>query len=305
MSLSPYSARMGQPITVVLHEQLGNQLFQWAAGYALSERLRVRLNVVITNYGRSGDYCMLRRFPISAKLLNPLPGLVFERVFKQPMYQMQRYTERFGDTRGADEPPLEVSTFRDKFHDLPAGTLLNGMFQSWRYFHDHRDGILRELTLSETVLDLDGTETLKRIQGSRSVAIHVRRGDYVVSGSRSQFDVCGYDYFRRCINFVSQHVRDATFFVFSDDIGWCRRHIRADRLVYCSSEKKRDPLIDFFLISRCCHQIICNSTYSWWAAYLNQAAEKLVLCPDRWFNVPGAPIEDKICPTWIPIPVDD
>lgn len=275
-------------IAVVLHEQLGNQLFQWATGFALARRHGVPLRLIATNYGRSGRGLHLRRFDVGATFENPLPGLVYERILKKPLYDFRKFRARFGAEH----------VYRSEFEVLPSSCLLNGMFQSWRYFHHEQEGIREELHLDDAVVG-SRSRDLMRIRSSPSVALHVRRTDYVGPRNQSKFAVCDGNYYRKSMDLMESRLGSPWFFVFSDDIEWCRAEIRGDRVHYCSMPGKcSDPLVDFFLMMQCDHQIISNSTFSWWAAYLNANKGKIVFCPSRWFNTSEARIEDKLCPGW-------
>ena len=292
-------------ITTVLHEQLGNQLFQWATGFALARRHNTTLQLITTNYGRSGRYLYLKRCPITAKFINPVAGILFHRLCRRPLYVVTTYSERFGDRRPVEEVPENIMTFRSTFLSLPDGVLLNGMFQSWQYFFHVRSDILQELDMAAFSFNSTVTALLKRIEETNSVAIHVRRTDYLTAENRERFEVCNLSYYLRCINYLKMHFEDLSFFVFSDDIEWCSRNFPNERFTFCSSENPRlDPLSDFFLMSRCRHKIISNSTFSWWAAFLSTSSPAFTLCPAQWTNTHDAPIFDKLLPGWIPISIN-
>lgn len=132
---------------VILREQLGNQLFQWASGFALSQRHQSVLRIFTANYGRTGRFLTLRNFPVTARFLSPLPGLFCRKVFGTEIYEYRRFAMIFGEVRALDEQVIEGSVFRPCFRDLPENTLMNGMFQSCLYFLDCRVSIQAELGL--------------------------------------------------------------------------------------------------------------------------------------------------------------
>lgn len=288
-------------ITTVLHEQLGNQLFQWATGFSLAKRHNTKLRLITTNYGRSGYFLWLNRFPISADFINPIPGLVFEKLTGRPLYTAQRYSTRFGDRRGEDEADQNTGTFRAKFHDLPDGTLLNGMFQSWRYFSDFRTQIREEIDFRNIVHADTTKRLLEEVRSTESVSIHVRRTDYLAPGNRDKYNTCTGSYYEKAIHFMKNRYQDARFYVFSDDIYWCKSNFTGKEFTFCSETGPQGPLHDFHIMSACRHHIIANSTFSWWSAFLSDAAGQTVLCPSIWTLTGDAPISDKLYPGWIPI----
>ena len=288
-------------ITVVLREQLGNQLFQWAAGYSLAKSLGVPLHLYTANYGRTGHYLFLNRYDISAKFLPSLPSLIARKISGRDPYRDFRFSDRLGDggIRSSKEP-LD-SHFLPEIFALPPGSLLDGMFQSWRYFPDLRDDLRGELTLRKDRISMPPS-LLDPLQSSNAVAVHVRRGDYLAGGNREIFDVCGSLYFSRAVESIREAVADPTFFVFSDDIDWCRSAFHYSDFVFCSgAERIEGPLVDFELMRRCRHHIISNSTFSWWAAYLANHPDQIVICPDRWNRDGRSPISDKLLPGWVSV----
>ena len=118
----------------------------------------------------------------------------------------------------------------------------------------------------------------------RSVAVHVRRGDYL---EIPVFQVCDSHYYRNSMNQMREHLPGARFFIFSDDPDWCRGEFRdADTEVIDSGEAAANPLHDLHLMSLASHHIIANSSYSWWAAWLGDKPDQHVIMPDRWY-APG------------------
>lgn len=129
-----------------------------------------------------------------------------------------------------------------------------------------------------------------------SVSIHVRRGDYLKHSGH--FCTCGMDYYHEAVDYIKARVSDPVFFVFSDDVEWCRMNFPSlgvdFRIITCN--KGKDSYKDMYLMTQCSHNIIANSTFSWWGAWLNENPDKIVIAPDRWF----ADIDNNISPDgWI------
>jgi hypothetical protein len=157
-----------------------------------------------------------------------------------------------------------------------------GWFQDVRYFEKHAEIIRRELRIESPLCETNQTY-LEQIEASESVCVHVRRGDYTSAAYRDVYLVCTPEYYERAINELLQGVPQAAFFVFSDDIEWVREHIQwpvnVTFIKHCNA-----PHEDMRLMYHCKHFIISNSSFSWWAQYLGDAPNKLVLAPERWYN---------------------
>jgi hypothetical protein len=172
------------------------------------------------------------------------------------------------------------------------------LFGGWhdpRYFK-YAEQLVRS---TYTFPDLEGenVELIRAIDASDSVSLHVRRGDYLKGNNADTFgNIATLDYYRNAIaRAVADREQDGKvqrFFVFSDDISWCRNNLDIPNAVFVSCNSGRDSWKDMVLMASCRTNIIANSTFSWWAAWLNQQPDKQVLCPVRFTNteVPGESI---------------
>ena len=166
---------------------------------------------------------------------------------------------------------------------------LIGYFQSEKYF-THRD----------TILDLFGPtpEIIKYINDKygyvhdNTCSIHVRRGDYLKHPTHHP--TCTLDYYKKAMKAMPV---DTRFLVFSDDIEWCKENFVGDNVTFIENEK---DYIDLYLMSLCRHNIIANSSFSWWGAWLNKNRRKIVVAPANWFGPDkiGFTTEDLIPNTW-------
>jgi hypothetical protein len=139
-----------------------------------------------------------------------------------------------------------------------------------------------------------------RAQSVESVAVHVRRGDYVHDEKTASFHgVCDLGYYERAAAHIETEVNVESYFVFSDEIGWARENLRFDRpTVYVNSDGALTDTEEFVMMSRCRHFIIANSTFSWWAARLSDAPGKRVVAPLKWFSEPKAMERGLFPPDW-------
>lgn len=168
---------------------------------------------------------------------------------------------------------------------------LDGFWQSEKYFPDTPVvSALRKAfcVRPEDILQDDaGFELLGRIRQAESVSVHVRRGDYLWPGVVETFGgICTEEYYQSAMEHVLLQHPDATFFVFTNDKAWCREHMKGERVVTVdlTTGAGDADILDMMLMSECHHHIIANSSYSWWAAWLNDAPGKSVIAPAKWLN---------------------
>jgi hypothetical protein len=164
---------------------------------------------------------------------------------------------------------------------------LFGYYQSEKYFHKYTEEI-RELLKPNEVL----SSYVKTNYKENSCSIHVRRGDYL--NYPDIHPVVTAEYIMKAVSYVG---KDKFFFVFSDDIQWCKNHLsEIKNIVFISGTE----LEDFFLQSALDNHIICNSSFSWWAAWLNENKTKKIVAPTNWFGPLGPPDTGDLIPErWV------
>lgn len=183
------------------------------------------------------------------------------------------------------------NNFNPNYLELVGDKYISGYFNSWKYFENIKEEI-KKLFAFPKILDSDKNnfEALNKIKNTESISIHVRRGDYI----GSNLDVCDLDYYKQGVYKVLDELRkrsivdnNINFFIFSDDIPWCRENfqfINNHKVWYIDWNKEQNSYKDMQLMSQCKHNIIPNSTFSWWGAYLNQNENKIVIVPEYWFK---------------------
>jgi hypothetical protein len=152
-------------------------------------------------------------------------------------------------------------------------TDIQGYFQSWKFF--------KEIDIINIFkLKSEYEKYIDKYNYKNTVSIHVRRGDYL--NNTHVYPILSYDYYIRSLDLIKKSgVINPTIFIFSDDIEWCKNKFDFPNQIFIQEEQ---DIIELFIMSRCKNNIISNSTFSWWAAYLNQNIDKIVICPDVWFN---------------------
>ncbi|GHV65341.1 alpha-1,2-fucosyltransferase [Bacteroidia bacterium] len=177
----------------------------------------------------------------------------------------------------------------------------NFYFGHWiteKYFLHVREDVLSAFTFDRAAVSRDTATLLDIIENTDSVSIHVRRGDKVVGENKKIFDcVCVPQYVEKAIAEINKVLNSPVFFVFSDDIEWCQANLQIPNSHYCDYNRGLDSWQDMFLMSKCKHNIIGNSTFSWWGAWLNQNPQKVVIAPSRLLN--GIQTPDYLPDEWI------
>ena len=175
------------------------------------------------------------------------------------------------------EKDLETSTSRNRF--------VLGYWQSWKNVCDISIFKFKEELLSEKT-----KEILQCAKSCNSVSLHVRRGDYVSSGNLNLYGgICTHHYYEEAIRYMCEHVQKPVFYVFSNDKSWVKDNLVIPNPVYVTHNEGKNSWQDMYLMSKCKHHIIANSTFSWWGAYLNRDKQKLVVCPPKLTNRGDSP----------------
>ncbi len=258
-------------IIVNLKGGLGNQMFQYACGRALALRTRDELQIIAEGLEAAnaiGDLYRpfsLQKFAIAGEVIGKNEIPLWHRLYS--LFE-QKVLRRF-------YVHFEPSLFSKK------GTVyLNGYFQSEKYFADYADTIRRELRIQDP-LGAAAADTASIVTNDDvSVSLHVRRGDYV---THPEFGgIADVSYYQRAVAKMQQRVPHAHFYVFSDDIEWCRNNLALPKDAVFVSGTEMQDYEELHLMSLCRHNIIANSSFSWWGAWLNANPDKIIIAPSRW-----------------------
>ena len=273
-------------VTAVLNGRLGNWLFQYAAARSLALDRGTDVALDVSRY-------TTWRHPFAGQVRSALGFFALQA----------RYTRGKG---GAAEHAENGWGYDPRFHDLPANARIRGYFQSPRYWRGHADKIRADLQPSRLPRESAFETLLSEIERSDSVALHVRRGDYLTT-ERELHLVCTDAYYARALDYIRERVGGARIFVFSDDPAWCRRRFTDDAHVVDLAASRSEPALDLYLMSRCKHHIVSNSTYSWWGAWLAGQPGQIVCTPERWFNddaMNALAMRDTVPPEWQRMPLE-
>lgn len=197
---------------------------------------------------------------------------------------------------------LAVSFDIYAYYPLPIkkNMYLKGNFQSWKYFAGIRKQLIQDFSCEEEP-DAKNKDMLNRIRGSESVCVHIRRGDYITNRKDEKFlNICGKEYYQTAIDKMKQQLEKPVFFIFSnthEDLIWVREHFELpEHVVY--ADMGNSDYQELRLMSACRNFIISNSTFSWWAQYLSENAEKIVIAPGKWNREKAQDASDIYMDNW-------
>jgi hypothetical protein len=283
---------------------LGNQLFQFAAARALCVREARQLYFAWYQHegGTQRRYCLdVYRL---APDVEPAPleharlcGLGLRSPFSLRkagwLWRLARCRLDRIDPAGFAYAPL-----RSAAH----GVVLDGYFQSWRYFGDQEREIRASLRPRREA-EGQNAALLQRMTEENAICLHVRRGDYVTDANTAAFHgVLGLAYYHAALEELGSVAQGATFYVFSDDPVWARENLKTNlATIFVDHNSVDEPWKDLQLMAACRHFVIANSSLSWWGAWLSDHSEKKVIAPARWFLGAGLDTKDLCPPGWLRI----
>jgi hypothetical protein len=291
-------------IIVKLMGGLGNQMFQYAIGRNLSalHKTDLKLDLSFLKIDPKGTYTK-RNFEL--EIFNIKAGIASE---KDCAPFLRRAGNKYIRTIQRKLPVIFNKTYiaesghfyHKEFMSYPREAYLDGFWQSEKYFKASEKLIREDFTFKKELGGLN-RELAEKIAGVNSISMHVRRGDYVMNEQVLAYHgVCGVEYYRNALEAINEKNTKPELFIFSDDSEWCRQNLKFDaNCVYVDHNKGDQSYIDMQLMSLCKHNIIANSSFSWWGAWLNANPDKKVVAPAKWFNDPNAQTPDIYPESWI------
>ena len=281
---------------------LGNQMFQYAL--ALSLRQRFPSECIKIDTSLFNGYPLHNGFEIDQIFGSNFERARFKDIIKigwpLPHYRLWQVGSRILPSRKSmcverSDYTLELARITE-----PTSILYDGYWQSGLYFKEYRAQILDAFSFPE-FKDENNIGLLNLLQSKKTVSIHIRRGDYVQHPFFK--DICTISYYKNAIKYIRNNAEIDLFCIFSNDIQWVKNNFSEEltdiETVFVDWNKGNDSFRDMQLMSVCNHNIIANSSFSWWGAWLNNNKDKIVVAPYKWMNkdLKSTPI----CESWIKI----
>lgn len=258
-------------ITCKLQGGIGNQMFQIATTYSLALKNNDK---AVFNFN---------------DCYTPNQGFSASKYKNSLFKNIEEITNYDGFLHHYNEPKFS-------FNKIPYinNLILEGYYQTSLYFKEHKKEIIDLFFINPVDINYI-KERYNDIDFNNTVSVHVRRGDYL---KFPDFHIgCTLDYYKEAINYFN----NKNFIFVSDDIEWCKENFKGENYYFSDLNNE---ILDLTLMTICEHNIIANSSFSWWGAYLNKNENKKVIAPKTWFgNNPNAPkdTQDVYCENWIKI----
>lgn len=299
-------------IVVRLIGGLGNQMFQYALAYSLAQKNRAILKVddtLLNDRSQPHEVVTHRQlelnevFDIELNYATEADIIHFNgKKYSTPLGKA--YNRLLWQFRKRKLIVEKGRAFNPAYLQLKDDICLVGSFQSEKYFKDNEAAVRKLYKFKADVLP-QSAQLATELRREGSVAIHVRRGDYVTSPVyKETLGALPIKYYKEATSVVKQRVPNARFYVFSDDIEWCRQELgRLDAsFTYVGDEHAGPRAANYLqLMTLCSHFIISNSSYAWWAAWLSVASGKVVVAPEPWYKKTEYAHNDIVPEGWIKV----
>lgn len=277
-------------VTICIKGGLGNQLFQYAAGYSLAKRLDQRLKLDNSFFPRQN----LRGFKLGhlnvsfSDIAEPQSGLV--KVYKDKYLNkiLRKVNIRVLPYGKQAQYLLETrSNIVSEFFNISQPNIyLEGYYQSEQYFKEYKADLIRQFTPNYPS-EAEYESALAEIQSYDAVAVHVRRGDFLSAQNDNNPNhyLLGERYYHNALEYVIEHLENPVFFWFSDDIDWVKKNFgEKENFRFVSLHTKHADIDEMMLMKNCKHIIAANSTFSWWASWLNEHENAMHICPAKRYG---------------------
>lgn len=275
---------------------LGNQMFQYAFAVALKEQISSEDVLIDTSHF---NYIFLKKY----KAANIHNGYEIEKVFPNaklnhakwwqlirvtwycPNFLLSRVVKKVFPHRNSEyiQPVSDYFKYESNVYGLKGKKYYDGQWSSIKYYLPIRNKLLEVFTHPQA--SGVNMEYIQKMEQTDSVGVHIRRGDYLQDPDFR--NICELDYYKRAIKRLEEESKDYTFFIFSNDIQWCKKNISPllsnYQVQFVTENHGSDSCWDMHLMTHCKNLIIANSSFSWWGAFLNNRGG-LIIAPEKWVN---------------------
>ena len=289
-------------ILVELNGGIGNQMFQYAAAKSLALHHKTILKLDISPGTDKSMPQELKPRPFELHYFN-LP----DQVASASEVESFITTSAFSKIKEKTKPNHKRRVYREpffhydnNFYNTEADVYLKGLWQSEKYFNPFKENIRSIFEFKN-----DTVNTFQdfpcRLKEQNSVSIHVRRGDYLAKVSLEVLGLIPLEHYQHAIELINSKIPNPSFYFFSDDIQWVKENFPIPNATYVSGDIGNNHVEELYLMSQCKHNIIANSSFSWWGAWLNNNPDKIVVAPKNWFNKGPKDTQDLIPQGWLKI----
>jgi glycosyltransferase involved in cell wall biosynthesis len=277
-SLRPYAVRKNNSNKLVVPRmlgRLGNQMFEIATAYAFA----------------LDNGCQMAVSEQHGVFVSRTGEVSSPKKYESTVFRNIKFIDSLPPSDVWKEPSFAYSPLAYKFD---SNLYIEGQFQSEKYFKHRRHEVLELFSPLANVSDYISEKYGTKLKNS--VSIHVRRGDYKVS--QDSHPLCDIEYYTKALNRIEAHADIHNILLMTDDLLWAQSNFTDTRITFVQEEDYND----LYIMAQCDHNIIANSSFSWWGAWLNTNPNKIVVAPQKWFGPAiSHNITDLIPQEWIVI----
>lgn len=264
---------------------LGNQMFEYAIARSMAQRNNDIFKLDISYYSKPKQE--LRTYELN--LFNIDETIATEQEYnklrrrKGFLFNITKAVNALMNRQSFYRKEKEDALFDEEVYNLKGNIYLDGYWQNEKYFKEIREQLIEDFTPKSDISE-KAQGYLKDIENTNSVSLHIRRGDYISDPTANNFHgVTNIEYYNRAVDYVNDQVSEPVYYIFSDDIAWCKNNFDfLENKIFVDDTSS--AIDDLELMKRCKHNIIANSSFSWWAAWLNENSNKIVITPKVWFS---------------------
>ena len=266
---------------------IGNQMFQYALYLALKQKFGDEK--VLVDYSYFKTYNVHNGLELKRVFDVELPQASFLELLKvtRPVYsfKLSRVIRKIFLARKTECLEAADYTYNELVFS-EGNKYYDGYWQNYKYFIEYKDEILEAFRFKMPINEQSKLLAEELKNKSNAISLHVRRGDYLKA--KNYAGLCGLEYYKKAITHILANTQSPSFYIFSDDIEWCKENISPllgnNEYKYIDFNRGCDSPLDMMLMSLCHHNIIANSSFSWWGAFLNNHNDKIVCAPEKWTN---------------------
>ena len=282
---------------------LGNQMFQYSCGRALSLRkgvpLKLDLGFLLDRTPKKNF--IFRDYDLPIFRCNPeiASQTDKDRILRKRFFLRNKHVNKIFPIKNRYYYTEKTTNYDNNIEKIGSEVFLEGYWQSYKYFSDFNDVIKKDFEFKH---NLDSKEEVinQMIKSTNSVCVNVRRADFLAS---SFHGVCGEKYFKDGVNYLENFETDLKIFVFSDDMDWCKKNLKFNHKTFFVGHEYAGHKFQSYLnlMTNCKYFIIPNSSFGWWAAWLCNNPKKIIITPKKWYGNVQKTTPDLIPSNWVRI----
>lgn len=289
-------------IQIRLKGGMGNQMFQYAFAMGQAARLNTSLKVdcaALLDRARGKDFVYrdydLVLYKLEADFV--IPPAKLRSMYKLKSAKLSRMVKRYAQKGLALEKEKLFHVDEALINNPVDGVVYDGWWQSEKYFENVEAQVREAFSFREEIMP-ESQELLSKIKNTNAVCLNVRRTDFLTTPTLNATNL---EYFQSAAKMMGEMVESPHFFIFSDDTAWCKENLKLGYpMQVVEHDMKGFKFGNYLQLMKACkHFVIPNSSFAWWAVWLNENPDKKVIAPKNWFNEGDYDTSDLVPETWL------